>query len=200
MAVKDNRDYLIHPHYIILFLILAGITALFLGFTFSYLYNRVEQGITPVALPNLFYYNSILLLLSSGGLWHAKKAYLADNTAKYKLALTLTLILTICFLIAQIFAWMQLNMDDIAVSHSTMASYLYLISGLHFLHVAVGIPFLAYFLLIAQKKMKSPVSVLIYFSDINKRRKLDLLNIYWHFLDALWIYLVVFFLINYLIK
>jgi cytochrome c oxidase subunit 3 len=198
--MKQDRDYLVHPQYIILTLVLAGVTALFLGFTFSYLYNRIQQGVPPVALPTLFYYNSILLLLSSGGLWYAKKVYLADDTPRYKMALAVTLVLSILFLAAQILAWMQLDMNQIAVNHSTMASYLYLISGLHFLHVVAGIPFLAYFLFIAHKKMRSPVSVLIYFSDPDKKRKLNLLNIYWHFLDALWIYLVLFFLINYLIK
>ena len=198
--MKDERNYLVHPQYIILTLVLAGVTALFLGFTFSYLYNRVQQGVPPVALPTLFYYNSILLLLSSGGLWYAKRFYLEDNTYKYKVALAITLALSLLFLGAQILAWMQLDMNSIAVNHSTMASYLYLISGLHFVHVVAGIPFLAYFLFVAHKRMKSPVSVLIYFSDPNKKRKLNLLNIYWHFLDALWIYLVLFFLINYLIQ
>ena len=44
--------------------------------------------------------------------------------------------------------------------------------------------------------MREPVSVLIYFSDPEKRLKLRMLTMYWHFMDALWIYLVVFLLIN----
>jgi cytochrome c oxidase subunit 3 len=55
------------------------------------------------------------------------------------------------------------------------------------------------FAITAYKRMKEPVSVLIYFSDPAKKRKLNLLTTYWHFLDALWIYLVLFFLINSLI-
>jgi len=85
------------------------------------------------------------------------------------------------------------------LSSDNMASYLYLISGLHFLHVIFGIPFLAAFVIVAYKKMKEPVSVLIYFSDPGKLRKLKILTIYWHYLDILWIYLVAFFSINLLI-
>ena len=48
--------------------------------------------------------------------------------------------------------------------------------------------------------MKEPVSVLVYFSDPEKRLKLRLLTIYWHFLDGLWIYLVLFFWVNYLFR
>ncbi len=198
--MKQEKNYLIHPQYIIMFLVLAAISALFLGFTFAYLYNRIEQGIPPVKLPNLFYWNTLLLILSSLTLMWAKRSYLEDDTQKYKLALSITLVLTFLFLIAQIAAWNQLKSADVFLNSSTMSSYLYVISFVHFAHVIAGIPFLAYFVFIAYKKMNSPVSVLLYFSDNDKKRKLNLLNIYWHFLDGLWIYLVLFFLINYLIK
>lgn len=198
--MKQERNFLIHPHYILMALGLAGITFLFLGFSAAYLYNRVQQGIPPVKMPPLFYWNTLILLASSYMMIRSKRSYLADDTAGYKLNLTVTLILSIVFLIAQIFAWYQLVESDIFINHSTMASYLYLISIAHFAHVIAGIPFLAYFLYIAVKRMKSPVSVLIYFSDKDKKRKLDILTIYWHFLDILWIYLVVFFLINWLIQ
>ena len=198
--MQDERKYLIHPQFIILFLILAAISALFFGFTFAYLYSRIHQGIPPVKLPTLFYWNTLILLLSSATLWKAKKSYLEDDTQKYKIALSATLILTFLFLIAQISAWNQLSNSAVFLTSSPMSSYLYVISFVHFAHVIAGIPFLTYFILIAYKKMKSPVSVLLYFSDDDKKRKLDLLTIYWHFLDALWLYLVVFFLINYLIK
>lgn len=198
--MADERNFLVHPFYIIIFLILAGITALFLGFSAAYLYNRVQQGIPPVSLPQLFYWNSLLLIGSSLTLWQAKNAYKEDNTSKYKMYLTTTLALTIIFLVAQIMAWSQMINQDVLINHSTTASYMYIISGLHFAHVVAGIPFLISFIYAAEKNMKSPISVLIYFSDPAKKRKLDLLNIYWHFLDGLWIYLVLFFLVNYLIQ
>ncbi|MBK8636340.1 MAG: cytochrome c oxidase subunit 3 [Saprospiraceae bacterium] len=196
----QERNYLIHPNYIILILVLFGVTALFMGFSAAYLYNRLQQGVAPVRLPSLFYYNSILLLASSYSLWSSKKAYQNDQTSKYQQMLVVTLVLTIAFLIAQILAWNQLYDLNISLQHSTMASYMYVITGLHFAHLIAGIPFLIYFIYVAVTKMKSPMTVLIYFADTDKKRKLDLLNIYWHFLDALWLYLVIFFLINYLIK
>jgi cytochrome c oxidase subunit 3 len=198
--MQPERNYLIHPSYILMFLVLAGITALFLGFSGAYMYNRLEQNIPPVNLPSLFYWNTLLLIASSLSLIWAKKSYQNDHTSNYKQALLVTLILTFSFLIAQIFAWLQLQSQDVFINYNNMASYLYVISGLHFVHVIAGIPFLAYFLFVAVKEMKSPVSVLLYFSEKSKKRKLDLLNIYWHFLDGLWIYLIVFFLLNYLIQ
>ena len=198
--MQQERNFLIHPGYIVMFLVLAGITALFLGFSGAYMYNRIQQNIPPIKLPSLFYWNTLILVASSATLIWARKSYKNDHTSNYKIALAITLTLTVLFLVAQVLAWIQLQDQNIMINHNNMASYLYVISGLHFAHVVAGIPFLAYFLFIAVKKMKSPVSVLIYFSDKAKKRKLDLLNLYWHFLDGLWIYLVLFFLINYLIQ
>lgn len=198
--MEKERNFLIHPSYILMFLLLAGITSLFLGFSGAYLYNRIQQDIPPIKLPSLFYFNTLILITSSIMLKWAKKSYLEDNTEKYKIALISTLVLTLGFLISQIFAWKQLHSSDIFINYNTMASYMYLISGLHFAHVVAGIPFLVMFVSNAVRKMKSPISVLIYFSDMKKKRRLDLFNIYWHFLDGLWIYLVLFFLLNYILQ
>lgn len=179
-------------------LLLAGVTALFVGFTGAYLYNRVQSGIAPIQLPNLFYINTLLLVASSWTIVMTKKSYLSDQTEKYKLYLSITLILTIGFLASQIVAYIQLQEQELFASNSTMSAYMYLIAGVHFAHVIAGIPFLGLFLFTAHKKMQSPITVLLYFADPDKKRKLDLLNIYWHFLDGLWIFLIAFFLINYL--
>ena len=197
--MRDERNFLIHPQQIIVYLLLAGITALFLGFSFSYLYNRIQTGMEPVNLPPLFYFNTLLLIGASLILIKAKKFYLNDNTEKYQLMLIIAFLLTLGFLIFQILAWKQLVNNNISLTHNNLASYMYVISGLHFAHVIGGLPFLGFFIWQSFKHMKEPVTVLIYFSDPAKKRKLNLLTTYWHFLDILWIYLIVFFLGNYLI-
>lgn len=197
--MRPERNYLIHPQQIIVYLLLAGITALFLGFSFAYLYNRIQTGMEPVNLPPLFYFNSFLLIGSSLVLMSAKKHYLADNTARYQMMLIITFVLTLLFLVFQILAWKQLMDSNISLTYNNLASYMYLISGLHFAHVIGGLPFLGYFIWQSKKFMKEPVTVLIYFSDPDKKRRLQLLTTYWHFLDLLWIYLIIFFLANYLI-
>jgi len=198
--MAHERQILLHPSYIVLGLLMVGVTSLFLGLSGSYIYSRLETGAPPIQLPTLFYFNTILLIASSMLLIKARKAYLSDQTDKYKLFLGATLIATILFLIFQILAWRQLQQDDIFINYSNLASYVYLISAVHFLHVVAGIPFLIVFLFKAIKKMRTPVSVLVYFSDPTKKRALNLLMWYWHFLDGLWIYLVIFFVINYLIQ
>ncbi|MBT8229655.1 MAG: cytochrome c oxidase subunit 3 [Bacteroidia bacterium] len=192
----EERNYLIHPHYLALGLLLAGITTLFLGFSAAYLYNRFQSGMEPLQLPWLFVFNTVLLIATSFILKYANQCYISDQTKKYQYALGITLLITLVFLASQIIAWRQMYAQGIFVNYNNMASYLYIISGVHFAHVIGGIPFLTLFLIKSVKEMKEPVSVLIYFSDPDKLRKLNLLTIYWHFLDALWVYLVIFFLVN----
>jgi cytochrome c oxidase subunit 3 len=156
--------------------------------------------LTPLKLPLIFILNTLILIGSSISLRRAQNAYKKDETNQYKWALSITLVLSILFLGAQILGWKELFEQNIAFQSGNGASYLYLISGLHFLHVLVGIPFLGYFLYNAHTKMVEPVSVLIYFSDPVKRLQLKLITWYWHFLDILWIYLVVFFIVNSLIQ
>jgi cytochrome c oxidase subunit 3 len=137
------------------------------------------------------------LLASSWSIEWANKAYLADNTGDYQRALKVTIAFTILFMIGQFVGWNDLSSQlDSQFLASNLSSYLYLISGLHFAHLLGGLPFLLVFYYVAEKRMKEPVSVLVYFSDPEKRLKLKLLTTYWHYLDILWIYLILFFLVN----
>ncbi len=197
--MDNNRNYLIHPLYIIITLVLAGVTSLFIGFSGAYIYTRVQNGLAPVELPPLFFINTVFLVGASYVLVKTKHAYLNDETRNYKMRLWVAMILTLVFLIFQIIAWQQMLDMNIAIAGSNLGSYLYVISGIHFLHVIAGIPFLAYFIYDARRRLVEPASVLVYLSDPDKKRRLNVLSIYWHFLDGLWIFLIVFFLINRLI-
>ena len=191
-----TRRMAFHPYNIFMTLVLAGITMLFIAFSAAYIYTRYQNDVPTIKLPNIFIFNTFILLGSSLSIHWANQCYQKDETKKYQLALLITIILTSIFMVLQMIGWQDLIHQEIFLVTNNMASYLYLISGLHFMHVIAGLPFLILFLHAARQKMKEPVSVLIYFSDPEKRLKLKLLTFYWHFLDALWIYLVLFFLIN----
>ena len=202
---KDHRydeyeNFTFHPYNILLTLTLFGICALFLAFSAAFVYTRVQADLPAIKLPPLFFFNTLILLGSSYTMYWAMQSYKADHTKNYQRALIYTIVLSVLFMIMQFFAWTQLFANNIFINSGNSASYLYLLSAVHFMHVIAGLPFLGIFLWTARKRMKEPVSVLVYFSDPEKRLKLRLLTVYWHFLDALWIYLVLFFWINYLIQ
>lgn len=207
MNKQDLDDYrseyanlMFHPYNVLLFLTILSLSILFVSLTAAFMYTRFTSEMPPLKLPNIFVLNTVILLGSSYTMWLAKKAYLDDDTKKYQQMLLYTVILSFLFLIAQFIGWQALFSQSIFINSSNSAGYLYLISGLHFAHVIGGLPFLCFFLWTAYKRMQEPISVLVYFSDPEKRLKLRLLTIYWHFLDGLWIYLVLFFWINYLIQ
>lgn len=197
---NEYESFAFHPYNVMLALVLFGLTTLFLSLSVAFIYSRIQSDLPPIKLPNIFIFNTLILLASSFTMIQAKKAYKKDNTSKYKQLLLITVFLSILFLIAQIFGWRALFQQDILINSGNSASYLYVISALHFGHVIFGIPFLGTFLWRAHKYMQEPVSVLVYFSDPAKLLRLRLLTIYWHFLDGLWIYLVLFFWVNYLIR
>ncbi|HOY07652.1 MAG TPA: cytochrome c oxidase subunit 3 [Saprospiraceae bacterium] len=196
---QQQDEFLFHPKNVQLFILLAGLSFLFLALTVSYIYIRVTNNVAPVRLPGLFLLNTVILLGSSFTLIRAKRAYLNDDTLGYQQLLKWTIWLSILFMAMQAVAWTWLFTHDIHLYSSTTTGFLYVISIVHFAHVVGGLPFLYLFYRTAKKRMVDPVTVLVYFSDPEKRLRLRLLTIYWHFLDILWIYLVVFFGINQLL-
>ena len=187
--VGEYRSLRVHPYNIIMTLLLFGLSALFLGFTGAYIYSRVQNAGQTVELPLVFVFNSVFLLGSSACLWRANRAYRADDTAGYQKALWGALTLTVVFLCAQLYGWQWLETKG-----RVGEQYVLALSLMHFLHVVGGIPFLVLFVVTAVRRMREPVSVLVYFSDPEKMLKLRLLNLYWHFLDGLWLFLVGLFL------
>lgn len=197
-ALQENLVF--HPYNVMLFLLLFGLTLLFLALTFSYTYIRVTMDVPPVQLPWLFLVNTVILLGSSYTMLRAKQRYLEDDTQGYQQNLRLTIGLSVVFMLMQGVAWFWLfRINSVGMNSSTTAGFLYVLSIAHLAHVVAGLPFLIAFYRKARKQMVDPVTVLVYFSDPEKRLKLRLLTIYWHFLDVLWIYLVLFLGVNWLI-
>ena len=132
---EEFQSMAFHPYNVLLTLVLMGVTALFLAFSISYVYSRIQNAIPPIKLPNLFYLNTLILIASSGTMMWAKRAYKIDDTVQYQWALISTIILSLFFLVAQYFGWMQLFNQDVFINSSNTASYLYLISALSLIHI-----------------------------------------------------------------
>jgi cytochrome c oxidase subunit 3 len=195
-----NEEFMFHPRQVMLYILLLGLSMLFLSLTMGYLYARFTMNVPPVQVPPLFFVNTVVLLASSFTMIRAKRCYLNDDTTGYQRNLQYTLLHSLLFIGLQTVAWVLLFRSNIALNSSTTAAYLYVISFVHLAHVVAGLPFLYLFYRAAKKHMVDPVTVLVYFSDPEKRLRLRLLTLYWHFLDILWVYLVIFFTINLLLR
>ena len=85
--------------------------------------------------------------------------------------------------------------NQLSIQKDTSHGYLYAISILHFLHVIVGIPVLGLYMKNMYLEFKRNENSL-FFIEEGPARKLKLISTYWHFIDILWIYLIIFFAIN----
>jgi cytochrome c oxidase subunit III len=199
--VNDFSSLRTHPYSIMMYLFLAGLTMIFVGLSFAYMYTRVQTGEPPIKMPFLFLVNTVVLYGSSWFLRRAKTMYEADNTQGYQKSLLATVSVIFLFMILQYVGWEMLKNDNPNIfKGGNMSAYIYAISVVHVFHIVFGLPFFLLFLYRAYTKMLDPVTVLVYFTDPVKQLELRLLSRYWHFLDYLWIYLMVFFWANYFIQ
>ena len=102
-----------------------------------------------------------------------------------KLAVSLTLVLGLLFVVSQFYGWKELYSNGIVATGSSStnaSSFIYLITVFHVLHLLAGIISLIV------------VSVKSYKGKYNSTNFLgvEVSIIYWHFLGALWIYLFLF--------
>jgi len=118
--------------------------------------------------------------------WSLKSA--KENEMKNtKLMLSTTFILGVTFLITQFMGWGQLVDQNVYFAGSNaLASFIYVLTGLHAAHLISGVIFLLITLLAAFNfKVHSKSMVLI-----------QMCTTYWHFLGGLWIYLFLFLTVN----
>lgn len=76
------------------------------------------------------------------------------------------------------------------------ATYLYVISGLHLLHLLVGISLLVKFAFNAIEMRSDPVKMLMFEANSINKLNVSLLATYWHYVDGLWLYVYLFFVLT----
>lgn len=183
---------------IFLLAMLGGISVMFLGLTASLLYARLIDGNPPIHLPLIFHANTALILVSSVSFHFANQALKKEDDQQYLQALAVTFVLGVLFLGFQVLGWRELSASGISFvgGRGNTGTYLYFISGFHALHVLGGLFFMGYYLVKAIRRSYDPVKQLIHSTDPNRTRPLGLMAIYWHFVDGLWLYLYLFFLVS----
>lgn len=177
---------------------LGSSTMLFLTFMFAYMYSKPDWTWTLLSFPKLFLVSAVLLGFSSFTIHQIPKAFLEDNGDRMRKMFLYTIGLSIAFCITQVLGWGELISENIVIGGKPDGSYLYLISGIHALHVVGGIIPLIILYFRFNKAFKEPVNSLLYFSKYSEVNKLKILENYWHFVDIVWLIILLFFLFNHL--
>lgn len=187
-----------HPYKTILFFGLLGSTVLFLAVSFLYLTTISKSGeFKTFHLPKAFTLSTILMLFSSYTISQTQKAFKEDSFNNLLKYLIITLCLAMFFSVSQLFGWKSMYDSGFFLSTQMGVSYLYIISGLHLLHVAVGICMLIYLSFMAYNRSLDMVDSLLFFSDNNQAVKLELVCVFWHFIDFIWLCLFLMFLFSF---
>ncbi len=169
-----------------LWLFMVTIVMLFAAFTSAYIVRQSEGNWLNFELPSIFYFSTAVLILSSATMHWAYISAKKDNLSMVKLATGITLTLGLVFLFTQYSGWGNLVDQGVYLVGNPSGSFLYIITGLHGLHIISGLVFLLILLLATIKyKVHSKKMLLI-----------EMGATYWHFLDILWVYLLIFLILN----
>jgi len=188
VAMTQNYSSRINPQKFALWTAMASITVMFGAFTSAYIVRQAAGNWLEFALPSLFYYSTAVIVISSITLHSSFYAYKNGKEQSYKMLLLLTFILGTAFVVMQYFAWQNLFASGIDMKGNPAGSFLYVITGVHALHVLGGIGTLIVALIHA-------FSLKYKITDKRKNR-FELVVHYWHFVDVLWVYLLVFLLLT----
>jgi cytochrome c oxidase subunit III len=133
------------------------------------------------AVPPLLYFNTLALIASSFTLELSRRALKTEASIHFVRWLYLTTGLGITFIVGQLVAWRGLAAQGIYINTNPSSSFLYVLTAAHGLHLLGGILALLYLVFRRRKIIINP----------QKRIAVVITAIYWHFMDGLWIYLLI---------
>ena len=185
-AVQSKEPQKIHPHKFTLWVAMGAIVMMFAALTSAYIVKKNQSSWLEFDLPGIFWYSTVAILASSLTIHLAIKAFKAREMGRYRTLITLTVGLGLLFVALQVMGFIGLENRNIAltgVKSNSAASFLFVITGLHLVHVLGGVvALLVIFIRAYSVKIKNYNALPI-----------ELVGTYWHFVDALWIYLFIFY-------
>jgi len=184
---------------------LTPVFMLFVSFTSAYVVrqglptldprtNQLVHDWIPVKLPALLLVNTVVLLLSSVGMELARRQSkfaaaaattkspqgVPANAAGSTPWLAMTIALGLLFLFGQWMAWKQLAANGFYVATTPSSSFVYLLTGAHAVHLMGGVlALLVAGLFVALQRSVTTRSIVV-----------DVTGWYWHFMAALWVYIL----------
>ncbi|TAM81393.1 MAG: hypothetical protein EPN47_11560 [Acidobacteria bacterium] len=183
----SNTPLPLGAYRIAIWIAIASISMIFLALTVVMVERAVEStDWVHTAVPHLLYFNTLVLVTSSLTLELSRRALKLDAPARFSAWLYVTTALGITFIGGQFVAWRELAAQGIYITTNPSSSFLYLLTAAHGLHLLGGILALLYLVLRRHRIVINP----------RKRIAVDITAIYWHFMDGLWIYLLILLVIK----
>ena len=183
VSVEQKRK--IHPHKFTLWVAIGSIVMMFAGLTSAFIVKSNQTNWIPVQIPFVFWISTAAIILSSITIQLSLRSFKQREMSKYRGLIAVTLVLGVAFIVLQWIGFNELWAQNITFKGGNAGQFLYVIFGLHAIHVFGGIiALLVMFLKAFTGKTKIYTSIPI-----------EVAAIYWHFVDLLWLYLLIFFII-----
>lgn len=161
-----------------LWLFLGTVAMLFIGFTSAYMVRRAAADWVPLASPPPILWANTLVILASSILVEGARRALAGRRPGAALRFAAAGVAGLVFLAGQFATWRTLAAAGVFLSSSPHHAFLYVLTGVHALHLLGGL--LWYPSVLVKVRRGSPGAA----------RAVSLFGTYWHFLGGLWVYLV----------
>jgi len=183
--VSNQQKKRIHPHKFTMWVAIGSIMMMFAGLTSAFIVKSNQVGWKTITMPKIFWISTAVIIISSITLQMALRSFKQREMNRYRSLIGLTLFLGVAFVVLQWMGFQQLWEQQITFRGSGAGQFLYVIFGLHAVHVIGGVIALLVIFskaFIGKTKLYSSVPV-------------EVMATYWHFVDLLWIYLLIFFLL-----
>lgn len=184
--IREHKAMGMNPSKFIVWLFIVTIVMLFAALTSAYIVKQSDGNWLNYNLPGMFWITSIIIAVSSITMQLALKSAKKDRLNGLKIFLVLTTILGFAFLFGQYQSWKQLVDMDVYFVGNPAGSFLYVLTGLHAVHIISGLIFLL-IVIGSSFKLKIHSKSLI---------RIEMCTTYWHFLGGLWLYLFLFLKLN----
>lgn len=184
MQFSDQKKR-IHPYKFTLWVAMGSIIMMFAGFTSAYIVKRNQVNWQGFDLPMIFWYSTGVIFVSSITMQAALRSFKQRRFGTYRQLIIATGILGIVFITMQFTGFSILNKSGVKLigqGSNVAGSFLAVIAGMHLLHVLGGIIAIVIMLFRSMRKHTRSYNTV----------PVEVLSTYWHFVDALWIYLFVF--------
>jgi len=163
-----------------MWMLIAAESAIFTIFVVAYVYyiGLSLSGPTPQQVLEIPIVNTIFLLSSSFTIWLAERALARNVSGTFRLFWGLTILFGAIFITGTAREWHKLiTVDGLTISTNLFGTTYYSLVGLHALHVIVGLILLtSVFIFSLAGKVRQ-----------QDERRVGVLAMYWHFVDAVWV-------------
>ena len=181
---SDGRGSSRKASFTALFVLLAASSMVFAAFTSAFVVRRgLSDDWVSMPKPPLLFVNTAVLLLSSLLIEIARRTLRTGNRSRFNFWWSGATLLGILFLVGQAAVWRELKDAGLFMAGNPSNSFFYVLTASHAFHLLGGVAALVYVDVQALRLSLGPA----------KRTAIDVSALFWHFLDGLWIYLMVLF-------